>query len=131
MRHLAIGTGLVLVIAFTFACAAAAANITVVTGADAPALEKLAASELCSYLDKLFGAQTETTHSIPLGAHDVFLIGSPNTNPLIAADKFGKPSDQGLVLITARVDKRSTMIVGGGSPRARGAGVALRRALWP
>jgi hypothetical protein len=118
MRQLLAGAASFL--AFTVLCAAAAANepIAVITGANAPTIEKFAAHELCRYLDKLFGIKTSQTGSIPAGTRQIFLVGSPATNPLIAKSAFGAPTDQGIVLKSVSVGSHEALIVGGGSPRA-------------
>ncbi len=92
--------------------------MAVVTGPAAPELDRFAANELCAYLEKLFGLHVKPTTSIPAAARDIFLIGSPATNPLIQTNSFPKVSDQGVVLKLARSGTRSMLIVGGGSPTA-------------
>jgi hypothetical protein len=100
--------------------AAAPANdpVAVVTGPAAPELDRFAASELCAYLEKLFGVRVQPTTSIPPTARDVFLIGNPTTNPHLKDQSFPEVSDQGIVLRSARSGQRSTLTVGGGSPTA-------------
>ncbi len=90
-------------------------RIAVVVGENAPDLEKFAASELCGYLNKLFGLDVQPTNAPAASASAVFLIGTPASNPLIKA--FPKVGDQGIVI--QRVGGATpTLIVGGGSSRA-------------
>jgi len=97
-------------------------QVSVAVGSTAPELERFAASELCGYLDRLFGIQTQPTTSLPSGSEVVFLIGSPQTNPTIkqsvGSKPFPKVSEQGIMLQRGRLGKRQVLIVGGGSPRA-------------
>ncbi|MEO7298424.1 MAG: alpha-glucuronidase family glycosyl hydrolase, partial [Verrucomicrobiota bacterium] len=93
-------------------------SVAVVTSPNAPELEQFAARELCGYLDKLFGIQVKPTTKIPSSAKEIFLIGNPETNPLISKKEFPKVSDQGVVLKSVKLGKRSAVIVGGGSSRA-------------
>jgi hypothetical protein len=86
----------------------------VVTGKDAPQLEKFAAAELERYATQLFGdrgPQSKIT----------FLIGSPTTNHDVAGalgQKRFASTPQGYSIIPARWHGRPTLIVGGGSPAA-------------
>src|SRR5260221_4474060 len=98
MRCLSIG--IVWVVSLALLCLTLTANdsVAVVTGPQAPEIEKFAAKELCAYLKKLFGVQVSPNHSIPTTANEIFLIGSPATNPLIAKSDFPTPSDHGIVL---------------------------------
>src|SRR5437660_12797473 len=118
MRRFWIGVAWLLAFAFLCEGAIAAESVTVVSGPNAPEVEKFAASELCGYLDTLFGVRAKSGSSNPTDATSIFLVGSPTTNSLIAGDQFGKRSDQGIVLKSVHVDSKPTMIVGGGSPRA-------------
>ncbi|HTL30670.1 MAG TPA: hypothetical protein VL282_15670, partial [Tepidisphaeraceae bacterium] len=47
-----------------------------------------------------------------------FLIGNPETNPIIPKIDFPKVSDQGIVLKSIELNGHPAIIVGGGSPRA-------------
>ena len=89
--------------------------VSVVVGKNAPELEQFAASELCSYLNKLFDVKTHPTTELNSGYSSVFLIGSATTNSRIRS--FAKVSEQGIVIENVP-GATSTLIVGGGSPRA-------------
>jgi hypothetical protein len=90
-------------------------HVAVIVGDNAPDLENFAASELCGYLDKLFDIATRPATKLSGSPDAVFLIGSPETNPLIKTSP--QVSDQGIVI--RRVPgKTPTLIVGGGSPKA-------------
>lgn len=92
---------------------AAGPKIAIVTGPDAPPLEKLAASELSAQFKALFDAETTVQTSAPSDGSATVLIGSPKTN---AAIKTAWPTltDQGQVIKSAD----GVLIVGGGSPVA-------------
>src|SRR5207244_1421044 len=100
------------------AAPAATPAVAVITGPDAPELEKFAAAELCGYLGKLFGLEVKPTTSLSPSGRDVFLIGNPTTNPLIKKGEFSSVTEQGIVVKSIRVGGRSALIVGGGSPKA-------------
>jgi hypothetical protein len=80
----------------------------VITGKNSPELDRLAASELTSYLQKLFTNDENIT----------FLIGSPDTNSAIPREQFPQVSDQGVVLKSIQLNGNPALIVGGRSPRA-------------
>src|SRR6266516_8094361 len=71
-------------------------KVAVIVGNNAPELENFAASELCGYLDKLFGVRVQPTTNLPGSADAIFLLGSPASNPLIK--NFPQVSDQGVVI---------------------------------
>jgi len=85
-------------------------------------LEQYAAKQLCEYLNKLFAIQAAPVNKVPASATHVLLIGSPESNPLVAkalgADGWPKVSDQGIVLKHCQLDGKPTLVVGGGSARA-------------
>ena len=91
-------------------------RVAVIIGQNAPELERFAASELCSYLDKLFAVKVSPTTTIDPSATAIFLIGNSASNPLVK--NFPIVSDQGVVIERAAGASRPTLIVGGGSPRA-------------
>lgn len=93
-------------------------TVAVVAGPGAPELDRFAASELCGYLETLFGLHVRPTTTIPADVTSVFLIGNPTTNPLISKETFPSVSDQGFVLRSVKSGQISRMIVGGGSPMA-------------
>ena len=90
-------------------------RVAVVVGKNAPDLEKFAASELCGYLNKLFGLDVQPTNSAATSASAVFLIGTPTSNSLIKA--LPKVGEQGIVIQRAE-GATPTLIVGGGSSQA-------------
>src|SRR5262249_12951172 len=102
----------------------------VVTGRNAPQLEKYAARELCGYLSNLFGINVGPTNSLLPTATQVFLIGTPESNALIASNEFPAVSDQGVVLKSTKVGDRACLIVGGGSPKATLWAVYLLAEKW-
>jgi len=97
-------------------------SVAIVIGAKAPELERYAANELCSYLEKLYDIHATPTEKIQDNAEAVILIGSPTTNAAVAKalgfDSWPKVTDQGLVLKRSSLDGKPALIVGGGSPKA-------------
>ena len=91
---------------------------TVVIGKNASELERYAGAELCRYLRELFEIRASLTTSADDSARNVFLIGMPSTNPLIAGKAFPESSDQTIVLKSIMLGDRHALIVGGGSPKA-------------
>lgn len=91
-------------------------------GPNAPDLERCAADELASYLDKLFHVRTKPAVAPPDFADRVLLVGTPQTNPAVAKalGKKGWPpvSDQGIVLKRVELDGKQALVIGGGSPVA-------------
>jgi hypothetical protein len=85
----------------------------VVVGDNAPELERFAASELCHYLHELFGIEAQPQTKADPHATFTFLIGNNKTNKLV--HDFPSVSEQGIVIKSVG---DSTVIVGGGSPRA-------------
>jgi len=97
-------------------------SVAVVIAAKAPKLQRYAAEELCSYLEKLYGIHISPVAKIPVDADSVILIGSPTTNSSVSKAIGSKPwpkvTDQGLVLKRFELDGKPALIIGGGSPKA-------------
>jgi hypothetical protein len=96
-------------------------RVSVIVGAGAPQLERFAASELCTYLNKLYDIKVELSSAASPGSQLIFLVGSPLTNPAIskaAGSNFPGVSEQGIVLRRTSLGKMPALIVGGGSARA-------------
>ena len=97
-------------------------RVAVIVGEEAAQLEHFAAAQLCDYLEKCFDISTHPTSNVPQAADTLFLIGNPETNPAVRAatvpDPFPQVSEQGFVLRHLQSEKRPTLLVGGGSPRA-------------
>jgi len=97
-----------------------APKITVVTGPDAPALEKKAAGQLAEWFKPLFGAETTITTEVPAKADHLILLGSPATNPAVKTwIGDGWPADldeEGFVVKTVAKDGREALVVGGKVP---------------
>ncbi|MES2596224.1 MAG: hypothetical protein V4662_12850 [Verrucomicrobiota bacterium] len=94
--------------------AAAGPKITLVIGEKAHALDKAAAEQLATDFKALFEAETSIQSTAPAGAEHVVLVGSPQSNPAIAAIAWPKITEQGIVI-------KSTpkgLIIGGGCPPA-------------
>lgn len=118
------GAWAVLLIWAAPAWAAPQANpqVSVIVGNGAPALEQFAASELCSYLEKLFGIRTQPTNKLADSSGALILVGAPDSNEVIKKATVRKPfpkvTDQGIVLQRTTLGKQPALIVGGGSSRA-------------
>src|SRR5437879_1250185 len=97
-------------------------ELAAIVGRGAPELERYAARQLCQYIEPLFGDFAHIDTDVPLTANAIFLVGRPETNPLIreALGRRGFPavSEQGMVLRTVKFRNRPAIVVGGGSPRA-------------
>ncbi len=85
-------------------------------------MEQFAASELCHYLEKLFGIRIQPTTTPPNSSGVLLLVGGPESNLAVkqatAREPFPKVTDQGIVLLHTKLGKQPALIVGGGSPRA-------------
>lgn len=79
-----------------------APRVDVVVGSAAPELERFAASELCSYLAKLFGIQSDPARDLAPQADALFLVGNLASNVHVRRAfperTFPTASDQGIVL---------------------------------
>ena len=97
-------------------------KVAVTIGPQASNLEQYAADQLCEYVTKLFGIAVRPTTSLAESADIGLLVGSPRSNPAVAAalGTAGWPqlSEQGLVLKRARLEGKPVLVIGGGSPRA-------------
>lgn len=107
-----------LVIFLAAGSVAAGPKVTLVVSAQAPELEKFAAAELSSQLKALFAAEVTKAATPPAEDAQVVLVGSPTTNPAITAAWWPKLTDQGQVIRTIQLGKRTALVIGGGSPRA-------------
>ena len=96
--------------------------VSVVLGRDAPELERLAAAELCRYLDSLYAIKVKPAAAPAKSAEVTLLLGSPQTNPAVrtalGADGWPHITDQGIVLKHVKLDGKPGLVIGGGSPRA-------------
>ncbi len=94
-------------------------SVAVVVGANAPALDRFAARELCTYLHKLFGVDVVPDVSLPASTRDIFFVGNPTTNPEHQLQPTSRLSPtRGLSRKQKCLATSTTLIVGGGSPRA-------------
>lgn len=101
--------------------ALAGPKVGVVVGPDSPKLERFAADELAAQFKQLFDAEVTVADKAPAGVDHLVLVGSPKTNPAVAAavgDKWPKLSEQGHVLRSVVFGDREALVVGGGSPVA-------------
>ena len=98
---------------------AATPRVDIVTGLNAPALEKFAAEELAGYLRRLYETDVSISSSASKNAQAIVLLGSPATNPAVAsAGSWPKVSDQGIVIRNVQGSGANRVVVGGGSPVA-------------
>lgn len=111
---------LVFVLALLPLALRAAEGVTIVTGTNAPPLEKRAASELADTLQKLFDAQAAVRTSLPENGAAI-LIGSPATNNAVKTalgEKWPALSAQGHVVKSVASPRGTVLVAGGGSPVA-------------
>src|SRR3954453_17159329 len=85
------------------ACSAAGADtIDVVIDPGASELERFAASELCGYLEKLYGIRTRPVGAVSPDSRSVLLLGNPGTSPALKRLAGSRPlprlSSQGILL---------------------------------
>jgi hypothetical protein len=96
-------------------------RVSIQVGPKADEVERYAADELASYLDKLFHIPRQ---SLPNGeaADAILLVGSPQTNPTVAQalgkNGWPKVSDQGIVLKPLMWRGKPALVIGGGSSAA-------------
>ncbi|MBX3398958.1 MAG: hypothetical protein KF873_09470 [Gemmataceae bacterium] len=96
-------------------------KVAVVVGTDAPKLERFAAEEIAAQFKRLFDADATVANTIPSAFENLILVGSPTTNPAVAAvlgDGWPKLTDQGHILRSVTLKDRKALVVGGGSPVA-------------
>ena len=66
-------------------------KVAVTIGPQASNLEQYAADQLCEYVTKLFGIAVRPTTSLAESADIGLLVGSPRSNPAVAAAR-GQPA---------------------------------------
>jgi len=100
--------------------AQAGPRVLVVHGPSAPALEKMAAEEIAETARRIFQAEAAVGPKLTEGHHHVIAVGSPGTNPLLAAPGWQWPalSNQGHLLRSTLLNGRPVLVAGGGSPVA-------------
>ena len=89
-------------------------KITIVLSEKAPPLEKIAAQSLATELKLLFALEVSVNERAPADSSFSILLGSPHTNPAIAASEWPTLSDQGHILKSTQ----KGLIVGGTTPVA-------------
>ena len=95
-------------------------QLVIVVDEGAPELERFAAGELRSMLERLFQINARVEAGPQEGQAALILVGSPRTNPALArvvGRNWPDLSDQGLVLRRIQA-ARPTLVVGGGSAAA-------------
>ena len=97
-------------------------RVAVIVNENAAELERFAAEQLCSYLEKLFDLRTRPTSSVSEEAETLFLIGSLDTDIVgqggTEEGVFPPISEQGFILRRMQFQGRPSLVVKGGSPRA-------------
>jgi hypothetical protein len=98
------------------------ADVVIVTGAEAPAIERFAGEELADQFVRVFDdVDVEVTDAPTADAEALVLVGSPATNSHvreIVGESWPDLTDQGLVIRTTNRSGAAALIVGGGSPVA-------------
>ena len=110
-----------LLVSFVTSLGTAAEPVTVIVGKDAAELEQFAARELAKQFGQLFDVEVTVANARPQAPTALILIGSPRTNPAVAAvagEKWPALSNQGIVLRTIINNDKTALVVGGGSPQA-------------
>ena len=96
------------------------AQLLIVVGTEAPPLERFAAEELAQMLESLFPCDADIDTKMDDSADATFLLGRPDSNPLLAkavGDQWPDLTEQGILL--RRLESETlTMAIGGGSPVA-------------
>lgn len=95
--------------------------VSIVVGAEAPAIEKLAAEDVAENLLALFARKSEIVTAVPAQGGPLVLVGRPASNPAIKealGTEWPRTTEQGLLLKSVKVKERPAVIVGGGSPVA-------------
>ena len=64
--------------------------VSVVLGPNAPELERLAAAELCRYLDSLYAIKVKPAEAPATSADVTLLLGSPQTNLAVREPHWGR-----------------------------------------
>ncbi len=110
----------VLAVCLCSSALAAGPRVEIVIGADAPPLERFAAEEFKSQLERLFQADANIASTVSPVVPHVILLGSPNTNAAIRSHVNAWPalSEQGHVLQSVTIGKRQALALGGGTPLA-------------
>ncbi len=96
-------------------------RVDIVIGDKAPALERFAAEELSSQLQRIYEAEVTIGSTAPADAPHVIFVGSPDTNASMkpfadswpSGDK--KLTDQGHLLRSVTHNKKPALLIGGGS----------------
>lgn len=95
--------------------------VDVVVGPTASELERFAAEELKTQLQRLLDVKVNVRTEVPSGQTPIVLVGSPQTNPslhFLAKDWPHELSDQGIAILSVDFEGRTALVVGGGSPVA-------------
>ena len=98
------------------------AALEILIGADAPEVERFAATELQRYVRMLFGQEVVVGDGPAPAGTPLALVGRPETNPAIAAlgleSDWPEISDQGVVVKSLEAGGRMVWMIGGGAPPA-------------
>lgn len=115
-------TALFAIICATLAAPAVAAGPTVdiVLGEKADPLEKFAAEEMAGQLKKLFDADVRIGTTVPPGATNVILLGTPASHSAIKDLDLGESDigEQVHLVKSIKLGNQTVLAVVGGSPRA-------------
>lgn len=113
---------LLLIVLVPESCVGRVPVVSVVVAEESPQLERFAAKQLCGYLKKLYDIDVQPATAVDSSAQRVWLIGTPETNPLVATaigeEAWPELSDQGIVLLPRDVDGKPGLVIGGGTPQA-------------
>ena len=92
-----------------------ATEVAVITGINAPEIERYAAIQLCKYIHELYGIEVHPATATPSTAETVFIIGRPETNDLVgsiaAQPALPDLSDQGILLRPVKADSLNGLVL--------------------
>ncbi len=99
-----------------------ASAVAIQVGPKPTEVERYAAQELAKYLDSLFHIQARPATAAAKSARTILVVGNPQSNPAVVSalgkDGWPRVSEQGIVLKPCRLEGRSALVIGGGSPAA-------------
>ena len=104
-------------------------NLTIVAGRQPSRVEAVAVSDLQGYLRGLFGIEARVADRPDPRADAYIVVGNPQTNPF-AAPGWPDVTEQGIVIRRTDVERKTGLLVGGGSPAATLWAVSRLAELW-
>lgn len=97
---------------------AAPPKVDVIVGAQATALEKLAATEIATDLKKIYEAEVTISSTVPLSAENLIFVGAHPMTKEDVSRKWPNLKEQDHFLLTLSFNGKPALLVGGHSPAA-------------